>query len=110
MMTTSTLRLGAGMIEGVAVANFVADFEVFAVDVRCGMSAPVTSDGCGDERVVDRATGGDGACDDKFDEIAARIVDSVVMRVAPVVALRLLEKILRFGAEAARANAIPDRR
>jgi hypothetical protein len=50
-----------------AVANLMADGEMFAFDERrCGSAARLF-----EERFVDRASGSDGAGNDVLDEIAA---------------------------------------
>ena len=58
---------GVGFGEGVAVADFVADGEMFAFDVgRFGVRICQKS-------FVDGTAGGDGTSDQEFDEIAARV-------------------------------------
>ena len=60
---------GVGLGEGVAVANLVAYGEVFAFDERGG----IVGSGLRQQSVVDGTAGSDGASDNEFDEITARV-------------------------------------
>ena len=60
---------GVGLGEGMAIADLVADGEVFAFDGggrRFGA-------GVGEKRLIDGTTGGDGASDDEFDEVTTGV-------------------------------------
>ena len=67
MMTTSALRVASGLAKDVAVANLVADSEVFAFDERRG----IVGSGLSEQSIVDGTAGSDRACDDELDEITA---------------------------------------
>ena len=58
------------MLELVAIANLMADFEMFAVHERRRIGFGV---GSGEQGGVDGTTGGNGTGDDVLDEVTARL-------------------------------------
>src|ERR1700675_1602395 len=85
------------MFKLVAIAHLMADFEMLAVDERSRIGLSI---GSGEQRGIDGTAGGDGAGDDVFDEITARLRHEGL--------LRALQKFARFRTDAACSNAIPD--